>query len=54
MVFWEFPLQQTAKKPIKIKNGTTFFLVGMVNNKFANFWIYSLLSLLETKNYVNY
>ena len=40
-----------ANQPIKIKNGTIFFLVGMVNNKFANFWIYSLLSPLETKNY---
>ena len=40
-----------ARKPIKIKNGAIFFLVGMISNKFANFWIYSLLSPLETKNY---
>jgi len=39
------------KKPIKIKNGTIFFLAGLVNDKFANFWIYGLLSPLETKNY---
>ena len=37
------------KKPIRIKNGTIFFLAGLVNDKFANFWIYGLLSPLETK-----
>ena len=37
------------KKPIRIENGTIFFLAGLVNDKFANFWIYGLLSPLETK-----
>ena len=43
---WRF-----KEKPIKIKNGTIFFLAGLVNDNFANFWIYGLLSPLETKNY---
>ena len=37
------------KKPIRIKNGTIFFLVGKVKDKFAYFWIYGLLSPLETR-----
>ena len=41
---WRF-----KEKPIKIKNGTIFFLAGFVNDKFANFWVYGLLSPLETK-----
>ena len=36
---------------IKIMNGTIFLLVGMVKDKFANFWIYSLLSPFESKDY---
>ena len=36
---------------IKITNGTIFFLAGKVVNKLAYFWLYSLLSPLETKNY---
>ena len=39
------------KAKIKIMNGTIFLLVGMVKDKFANFWIYSLLSPFESKDY---
>ena len=39
------------KTHIKISDGTIFFLVGKVVNKSAHFWLYSLLSPLETKNY---
>ena len=39
------------KVQIKIANGTIFFLAGKAVNKLAYFWLYSLLSPLETKNY---
>ena len=38
-----------ANRPLKIKNGTIFFFVGKVKDKFAYFWIYGLLSPLETR-----
>ena len=38
-----------ANRAYKIKNGTIFFYVGVVKDKFAYFWIYGLLSPLETR-----
>ena len=38
-----------TNRPIKIKNGSIFFIVGTYKDDFAYFWIYSLLSPLKAR-----